>query len=161
MKNHVMTNFVHGKDIVPVLGALKDPKADLDNVEPKELTDKEQKSEVKRWMKQEEVKLHIKRIKTLISNKEKLYALIWGQCSHALQEVVKGDDDFPVKDPVYDCIWLLEKVKLVSAGVNSKMNKHYTLLQALTSFCNIKQGSTESNDSFRKRLINSVFSLIK
>ena len=152
MRNHVLTSFEHGKDIVLILESLKDPKPDLDNTEPKELTEAERKSEVKRWMKQEEVKLHIKRIKALESNKEKLYALIWGQCSHALQEVLKGDKFFYIKDHEYDCIWLLEKVKLASAGVNSKMNKHYTLLQALTSFCTIKQGVNESNDSFRKRV---------
>ena len=152
MRNHVLTNFDHGKDIVLILESLKDPKFDLDKAEPKELTETERRSDVKKWMKQEEVKLHIKRIKALESNKEKIYALIWGQCSHALQEVLKGDMDFDIKDHEYDCIWLLEKVKLASAGVNSKMNKHYTLLQALTSFCTIKQGINESNDSFQKRV---------
>ena len=152
MKNYVLTHFNNGKDMVPILEALKDPESDVKADEPKDLTDDEKKSDVKKWMKQEEVKLHIKRINSLETNKEKLYALIWGQSSHALQEVVKGDDNFDIKEEFFDCIWLLEKVKLVSSGVDSKINKHYTLLQALTSFCTIKQGTSESNDSYRKRV---------
>ena len=85
------------------------------------------------------VKQHIKRLNILDSKKEKLYALVWGQISTGLQEVIKGEDEFIKMDSKFDCIWLLEKAKLISSGVDIKANKYCTLVQAMTSFCNIRQ----------------------
>jgi conjugal transfer/entry exclusion protein len=45
-------------------------------------------------MKQEEIKVHIKRINMLENNKETLSSLIWGQCLNALKEIIKGDIDY-------------------------------------------------------------------
>ena len=41
---------------------------------------------------------------------------------------------------------------LVSAGVNEKQNKYCTLVRAITSFSTMCQGSSEFNNSFRKRV---------
>ena len=159
MKNYVLTNFEGGKDLLPILEFMKDPKPDIDAQEPVDLSTEEVKSEVKKWMKQEEVKLHIKRLKGLERNQEKMYAIVWGQLTHALQEVIKGDDDFIFKDASFDCIWILQKSKLVSAGVDGKANKHYTFVLALSNFCSLQQGPTESNDSFRKRVDSAALTL--
>ena len=159
LKIHVLTNFTQGEDVVPILESLTDPMKMIEDEEPKDLTEAEAKSVVKQWMKQEEVKLHVKRIKTLESNKKSLYATVWGQMSTGLQEIIKGDSDFIQKDKVFDCIWLLGQAKLASAGVDTKANKHCTLIQALTHFCTLKQGVTESNDSFRKRVDSATLML--
>ena len=159
MKNYVLTKFEGGKDLLPILDFMKDPKPSVDAEEPTDLSKDDYQSEVKKWMKQEEVKLHIKRLQVLQRNQDKLYAIVWGQLSHALQEVIKGDDDFIFKDSSFDCVWVLQKAKLVSAGVDGKANKHYTFVLALTSFCTIQQGATESNDSFRKRVESSALTL--
>ena len=120
---------------------------------------KKKKSEVNKRIKQEDVKKHIKRLTTLDNNKETLYGLIWGQCSHGMHEVIQADDDYILRDALFDCIWLLEKVKLISAGVDAKANKHCTLIQALTSFCLTRQGQMESNDSYRKRIDSATLTL--
>ena len=159
MKNHVLTDFEQARDMMPILESLKDPQSDVEGKEPSELTSEEAKSEVKRWMKQEKVKQHIKRLNVLDSNKEKLYALIWGQISTGLQEVIKGEDEFVNMDSVFDCIWLLERVKLISSSVDTKANKYCSLVQAMTSFCTINQGANESNDSYRKRIDSTSLTL--
>ena len=151
VKTYVLTNFEHASDMTSILDNLKDPKADIESKHPSEL-DPNEKSEVKKWVKQEEVKKFVKRLSMLEQNKETLYGLIWGQCSSGLQEVLKADENYTTKSVTFDCIWLLEKTKLVSAGVDSRANKHSTLVRALTSLCNIRQSATESNDSFRKRI---------
>jgi hypothetical protein len=46
MKNYVLQNFVDGKDMMPILDKLEDPKNDIIADQPKDLTDDEQKSEV-------------------------------------------------------------------------------------------------------------------
>lgn len=145
--------------MIPILSNLQDPQKSVENHEPTELTAEEAKSEVKRWMKQEKVKQHIKRLNILSTNKEKLYALIWGQFSTGLQEVLKGEEDFVKSDTSFDCIWLLEKSKLISSGVDTKANKYCTLIQAMTSFCTIGQGPNESNDSFRKQIDSAALTL--
>jgi hypothetical protein len=159
MKNYVLQNFVDGKDMMPILDKLEDPKNDIIADQPKDLTNDEQRSEVMRWMKQEQVKTHIKRLTNLDGNKEKMYSIVWGQCSNALQEVIKTDDAFAQKDADFDCIWLLQKCKMAAAGVNDKANKHATLFQSILHFCTIKQSQYESNDSFRKRLDSAVLTL--
>ena len=65
MKNHVLTDFKEARDMMPILESLKDPQSDVEGKEPSELTSEEAKSEVKRWMKQEKVKQHIKRLNVL------------------------------------------------------------------------------------------------
>ena len=59
MKNYVLTSFSEAKDMMPILESLKDPKTDIKSKQPIELTDDETKSDVLRWMKLEEVKLHV------------------------------------------------------------------------------------------------------
>ena len=48
MKNYVLTHFNNGKDMVPILEALKHPESDVKSDEPKDLTDDEKKSDVKK-----------------------------------------------------------------------------------------------------------------
>ena len=107
MKNYVLTKFSEAKDMMPILENLKDPKDDISAAQPSDFKTDEKASEVARWMKLEQVKLHVKRVATLETNKETLYALVWGQLSSGLQEVLKGEDDFEIKDSIFDCIWLL------------------------------------------------------
>ena len=159
LKNYVLQNFNDAKDMIPIIEKLEDPKTAILTTQPKDLTTEETKSEVKKWIKQEEVKKHIKRLTNLDNNKETLYGIVWGQCSVALQEVMKTDSDFISKDSDFDCIWLLKKCKMISSGIDNKGNKHNTLLKAILQLCNIKQQSHESNDSFRTRLDASVLTL--
>ena len=159
MKNYVLTTFEEGKDMMPILEYMVDPKTMIEAEEPIDLTTEEMKSAVKQWLKQEEVKQHSKRLKFLKHNKEKLYALIWGQLTHGLQEELKGNNSFVTSDTSFDCIWLLQNIKLITAGVDAKANKHYTFIEALTSFCNVRQGETESNDAFRKRIDAAALTL--
>ena len=152
MKNHMLTNFDYACDIVPVLEKLEDPMPTIEAEEPNDLAPEKQKSPVAEAMKTKEVKQHLRRLTYLRDNMETLYGLIWGQCSSGLQEVVKTKDEFKKKEEKFDVIWLLEKIKLVSSGVEGCSNKHANLIKSITSLCTIKQGSTESNDSFRKRI---------
>ena len=44
------------------------------------------------------------------NNKETLFGIVWGQCSTALQEVIKADEDYVTNEADFDCIWLLKNV---------------------------------------------------
>ena len=97
------------------------------------------------------VKNHINRLTKLDMNKMKLYGLIWGQLTTGLQEVIKGDEDFSDKDLQFDCIWLLIKCKLITAGLDERANKHSTYVTAVRQAFSVRQRENESNDAYRKR----------
>ena len=152
LKTYVLTSFNNASDIIKILEELKDPKPGIESNEPKDLEGSDATSEVKKWKKQAEVRKFYQRLTDLDNNQETLYGVIWGQCSNRLQELIKANDEFTARSKSFDCIWLLKQCKMISAGVDAKANKHSTLVKALTALCNIRQGKTESNDSFRKRV---------
>ena len=159
IKTYILSNFDDAKDLIPIVEELRDSMQDVINDEPTELNPGNQNSMVKLWMKQEEVKRHVKRITNLKNNKETLYGVVWGQCSAGLQEAIKADDDFEAESADFNVVWLLERAELISSGVDEKGNKYCTLLKALTAMCTIRQGQNESNDSFRKRVDSIVLTV--
>ena len=79
-----------------------------------------------------------------------------GQCSSGLQAVVKGNRDYEVKSKAHDPLWLLGTVKKTTFGIDEKINKRLTLLENLLSLVTMRQGASESDDSFLKHF-NSRF----
>ena len=108
LKNYVLQKFDDAKDMIPILEKMSDPKNDIISKQPIDLTDTEKNSQVQKWIKQEQVKKFIKRLTTLENNKETLFGIVWGQCSTAVQEVIKADNDYVTKEADFDCIWLLK-----------------------------------------------------
>ena len=79
----------------------------------------------------------------------KLYSLIWGQCTEALQAALKGIDDFQVKDDAFDAKWLLENIKSLSSGIKQAMVNICNLAhRAGRQFFNFIQKEDESCESF-------------
>ena len=152
IRNYVLSNLYDARDIIPIIEELRDTTQDVVDDEPANLAPKDENDKVKAWLKMEQVKLHAKRLLTLKTNKQKLYGIVWGQMSSGLQAAIKGESDFKTESSKFNCIWLLEKGKLISSGIDEKANKVCTLLKAMTSMCTIRQGQNESNDSFRKRI---------
>ena len=56
----------------------------------------------------------------------------------------------------HNIMWLLENLKKAVSGINSKANTRMTLVKAITSLINTKQGATESDDKFLTRFKSSV-----
>ena len=94
LKNYVLSHFDDAKDVVPIIEELRDPTQEVIDNEPIELVGTQKTNQIKIWMKQEEVKQHVKCINNLKNNMETLYALVWGQCTTGLQEAIKADPDY-------------------------------------------------------------------
>ena len=154
-----MQNFQYAKDIVPILETSKDTRSKVVSEQPIDLQGNDLNSPVKVTMKAEQVKAHIKQITMLEENKETLYGIVWGQCSTALQEIIKMDAEFEKKDSNFNCIWLLTKCKLILSGVSDCANAYSTLLKAITHVCNICQQPYESNDLYQTRLNALILTL--
>ena len=83
----------------------------------------------------------------------KTFGLIWGQCSAALQ---KGDATWEENLDDHNSIWLLDKLKKALLGINPKANTRMTLVKAISSLVNTKQGGTESDNKFLKRFKSCI-----
>ena len=77
----------------------------------------------------------------------KLYGIIWGKCSHALQSEAMINTKYEDMPDKYKCFWLMNKLKLLCAVVDSYINKCYSAFNTLKDFYMICQhiGETVTN----------------
>ena len=108
-----------------IIEKLEDPDSAIKKEEPKELSLEDEKKESKKFRWREDLRKNIERVLELDDNKASLYGLIWGQCKNALQEVIKTDKDHTSFASDFNCVWLLNKCKTMSAGIDERGNKHY------------------------------------
>ena len=87
----------------------------------------------------EEIKQSVKKRSTLRQNIIKIYGLIWGQCSPALQSELEVDPEYITKSPTYNCLWLFTKFKMCTSGIDPTSNGYYSKVMAVrTIFCLIQ-----------------------
>ena len=101
---------------------------------PVELTEDEKKSTIDVEIKKEEIKEYVKDLKTIKSNLKKIYTLTFGNCTEGVKTMLRADSDFTVKSKVFDQAWILEKVKIIVLGLDTKINKRVTLHIAIMIF---------------------------
>ena len=70
----------------------------------------------------EQVKQYVKRTATLTSNLAALHAVIWGQCSEAMQSRLKALTDFAAKAEEDDCLWFLQQIRAITLQFDEKRN---------------------------------------
>jgi hypothetical protein len=147
MTDYVLREFKNGTDVVPVVRDQVDPREDFEeNHLPKELTKRQQDSAVHVAIQQQRIKLYVTREAELESNMNKIYGIVKGQCSHSLRTVLKQEDDYEQKDKEHNILWLLEHLKSITSGLDSKSNKRCNLFDAILVFITMRQGENE-NDS--------------
>jgi len=94
-----------------------------------------------------------------MSSLNKLYNIIWGQCSEQLQATVKFLDDYDTKEEGRDIVWLLTQLQRETAGIDSLGNRHITLIKTLRTLINMRQGADEIDDGYLKRMKANAESL--
>ena len=138
-----MTNFKNPADIIVAVKGITDPLKPLmkdipkqsDLVKEMELSADDQKDDALmesiQKLHMEEMKVFAARRSVAKQNKTKLYGVIWGQCSPALQSELMGEPDFKEKSSAFDCIWLLGRLKLISAGLDKNSNVYVSTFHAM------------------------------
>lgn len=56
----------------------------------------------------------------------------------------------------YDCLRLLENLKLLSSGIDSKQNSAYTISETVFSIYHIRQQQYEGFNSYHKKFVSIV-----
>jgi hypothetical protein len=108
----------------------------------------------------EEMKVFAARRAMLRQNKTKTYGVIWGQCSPALQSELMGEPTFKDKSASFDCIWLLETLNLLSAGMDKNSNVYMSTFHAMQVFYSMRQLPTKTMEAYHSRFESSVATAI-
>ena len=82
-----------------------------------------------------------------------------GQCSNQLQSIVIGKKEYKEKDDKNDVIWLLEQLKLGSAGIDTNSNKYDNLIEQVLTVFTMRQRDNESNDEYLNRFKSNLQTL--
>ena len=160
IKNYVLKNFVRDEDVVSMIVDLKDPKSGFETkFSPTDLDDEDQSSATKVKIWELKVKKYLDREEKLEKNTNKIYALTIGQCTPVLHSMLKGDPDYDTKSCTFDALWLLQRLKILTASVDTKANLALVLHEQLLAFMTIRQGQNESEDEYLQRFNSRVKSL--
>ena len=157
LATYVITDIDSGDKIACAITHHVDPRASI--VEPIDLSLADQNSFVKVELKKREISKYIRDQENVDTAMSKLYKLIWGQTTSALQATIKSEADYELKSNAYDPIWLMKSLKTLIAGIDKKGNKQSNLFDALYLFMTMKQGKEESCDSFQRRQVTSFQTL--
>ena len=129
--NYVISNYKNGGDMKPIFKKLQDPIKVMESKHrPKSLEDSA--DQIERDIQRERIKKFVSRDYVLRSNMEKLYGLLWGQCSSALQATIKGINEYEDTSDDFVPIWLLIEIKKAISGIDLKANPRLTLYRRYT-----------------------------
>ena len=157
--DYVIRSIKYGIYIENCIRQLEDPMVGLETKHmPTPLTTETPNFDQK-FMQQERLKAYVIRENAMKDNFVKVYGVIWGQCSSALQAVIKDDTDYRQKSTSHDLVWMLKQIKKITSGIDVKANPYMTLVDALLSLLNMRQQSSESNDHYVERFNANVQTL--
>ena len=177
IENYVLSKFDHSGDIAYLIQELKDPMPRLmkrmptiktmkrdygidPDTEETKLTQEEQDivTELKELLSTER-KSFINRKATLQANFPKLFGLIWGQCTPALQQDLRNLDKFKESYESRDCLWLLNELKKSSSGSDSTQHEIVTFIRTIRTLFTTRQRESESLQDMSDRLDSQLQSL--
>ena len=83
-----------------------------------------------------------------MQNKDSLYAIIWAQCSSAMQAKLITIKDYEDIDETLDCLELLLAIKGIAYTFETQGYLYLSLDDAKSEFYAYKQGCHESNSNY-------------
>ena len=114
----------------------------------KEMTDL---SVIDQMILKEEVKGFSNSLMIIRTNIQRVYGLIWGQCTSGLQGAIRSNKEFVKKREKFDTNWLLKKIKERLSGIYKNQNQQMAIRDNLMVLLNIRQYDNESNSSLLDR----------
>lgn len=161
---YVSEKYSKGTDLAPLIRDLE--AIDISGDEPDMVLEKDKDGKEKPagivQTKKFEMKLksYFSRLETLEENEKKLFTLVLGQCTQALQQALEGHDEYTTKEREFDSLWLLVEIKKLTSGVEERnVSPYLAVYRLLRQFFNFRQGEQESNDGFLKRFLELNSSL--
>ena len=69
-----------------------------------------------------------------------MYGIVIGLCTLDLISTIKGDAEYKKKLSDFDTLWLLQKIKKTTVGVDKRANPYLTLHEKMIIFLTTNQG---------------------
>ena len=149
LMQYAEANFNKGNDLKPLIKFLIDPIQRIGAAPALPVGAAANPELLQIW--KERLSKYNKRIETIEDNQVKLYGIILGQCTESLKSEIKGEDEYEEKEMDSDALWLMETIKKISAGINTKKNEVQAYINKCRDVWNCIQLSNESLDAFQKR----------
>mmetsp|Transcript_13830 Transcript_13830/g.20186 ORF Transcript_13830/g.20186 Transcript_13830/m.20186 type:complete len:247 (-) Transcript_13830:675-1415(-) len=146
---YVEANFKKGNDLKPLIKFLIDPIQRIGAAPalPEGAAANPELLQIwKEWLSK-----YNKWIETIEDNQVKLYGIILGKCTESSKSLIKGKDEYEEKEMDSDTLWLMETIKKISAGINTKKNEVQAYVNKCRDIWNCIQLPNESLDTFQKR----------
>jgi len=89
------------------------------------------------------------------TNIDKVYALVWGQCTDELQEAIKLETEFATKAAEFDGFWFLDQVEKRLAGVTDTKNAYVLLRNKMVQYLTTCQYDNESIHQYITRFMEN------
>ena len=157
VSNYVYSNIKNGGDLIPLFKDMVDPETKFKSKrKPIKLDEAQKDDELEKDIYKEHVKVYVAGLTLLTRNQEKVFGVICGQCSAALQSKIKSLAEFEDKSSSLDSLWLLKELKKATAGIDVKAEPRSTLIDSLFGIFKMRQGATESNDCYIERFKSNV-----
>ena len=159
LKGYVERKFYNVKDVMCVVTYMEDPmKTFEDNNITEYLNEEEENSILNKkriglsltgYMERED----LKKIKII-------FGVVFGKCTLSLQSVLKGVPGYEKKPKDCNCLWLMEELNKITAGVDVKSNPRLPPLEHLIKFFTIRKEPTERNNEYLERFNYRLKNLI-
>ena len=156
--NYIAIELQEADNITCLVQDFKDPIQEFEKDKPKMPTNDEGKekelkdlSPIDQMILKEEVKNYSTSVKLIKTNIQRVYGMIWGQCTSGLQGAIRSEEEFIKKREKFNTEWLLTKIKERLSGIYKNQNQEMAIRESLLAFLNIRQYDTESNSSLLDR----------
>ena len=153
---YVAGNFRHGGDIGWMLKHEKEFQFVRPNPPSSTSTTTRSQDSLEQDIYKEQIKGFVTRKQKYDENKDKLYAVIWGQCSENMQSKLQSNTSFQAIDEHRSCLLLLKEIKGVMFNFESQQYPIMSMSMAAQKYYNIKQGRHESLTAYYKRFKTCV-----
>ena len=104
----------------------------------------------------EQIKMYVSRKERYVENKDKLYSVIWGQCSDSIQSKLQSKPTFHNIDESRDCLRLLKEIKGIMFNYESQQYPIISMHMAALKYFTTKQGKFEGLTEYYKRFKTTV-----
>ena len=142
LQSYATIHYKHGSDIQYMIKHFDD----LVIPEPTDIDKKATATHKRIWEKS--VDQYVIRVERYRQNKDSLYAIIWAQCSSAMQAKLKTIEDYEDIDETLDCLELLLAIKGIAYKFETQGYLYLSLDDAKSEFYAYKQGRHENNSDY-------------
>lgn len=104
---------------------------------------------------QSEKKIVDYKIQSQLENRQKIFSLVWQQCTEAMHAKVKAHREFKVIELALDGIELLRVIKLICFNIEDEKYAPQKVHETKAAFYALKQGR-DSDQAYQVRFMNTV-----